>query len=99
VEDFIENLKIEKVFNKMVWVDTTRKTINEHVEQVTFQASAVLEIAGGESLLQYGGECGFDKTDGDPERDGTEIAKLRRKKISDWCEVNGLTVKPGLVDM
>jgi hypothetical protein len=99
VEDFLENLKVGEVFKKTVWVDTTRKKESESVESVVFQASAVLEVEGGEALLQYGEECGLDYTDGSAETEGTEKANENRGKILDWCATQGLTVKPGIVDM
>jgi hypothetical protein len=54
---------------------------------------------GGEYLLQMGVECGMDYRDSTNELSGTEEAYRQRKLIEDFCKNNGLTVRPGVVQV
>lgn len=100
IEAFIANLKMGDIFEHTVWVDQTKREINEQKYVVNLQASAVLVFpSGGESLLQYGEDCGADLLDGDPDRSGSEIADVKRKKLVEYCDDVGLKVRSGLVDV
>jgi len=98
VEAFVENLRIGTLVEKTVWIDVSSKQAAEHKIAWNLQASAVVRLAdGGEFLLQYGEDCGYDYTDGEPELEGTQAVKHRRGYLVEQCEDMGLTVRPGLV--
>ena len=98
VEAFVENLRLGEVFEHVVWIDVTRREINELKFVVNLQASAVLDLQGGQALLQYGEDCGMDLLDGDPELEGTEAAAVKRRRLVGHCDDAGLKVRPGSVD-
>jgi len=98
IEAFVENLRIGTPVEKTVWVDITAREVNEHKMVMNLQASAVVQLPdGGEFLLQYGEDCGYDFTDGEPEMEGTKAAKHRRGYLIEQCEDMGLMVRPGIV--
>ena len=98
---FLANLEGSEVFNKEVFVDSTMNPVNEDgsVFDVTIHASAVLIYPeGGEALLLCGEDCGRDRRTADGDRVGTEILNGWRDQIQDYCNRNGLVVKPGILD-
>ncbi len=108
--EFVENLIAamqsgESVLRKTVHVDTTRQPLGGSKREsmafdVVFQASAVLELPdGGEYILEAGEDCGRDLLDGEEELNGTERAAELRGLVRGCCEANGLSVRPGLIDM
>lgn len=99
VPSFIENLKLGKVVEGVVWIDQTKREVKPCIMIVNLQASAILEVETGQILVQYGEDCGQDFLDGETELKGSEGAKARRDRLIEWCEEHQLRVKPGLVDM
>ena len=98
IEAFIENLHLGEPVEKTVWVDATNREVSEHKILHNLQATAVVRMAdGGEFLLQYGEDVGWDHTDGEKELEGTEAMSHRRGYLKQCCEDMGLTVRPGLV--
>jgi hypothetical protein len=98
VEAFVENLRLGEVFEKSVWLDETGHVVSEHKILCNLQASAVVRLRdGGEFLLQYGEDVGYDYTDGEAQREGSEAAMHRKGYLRERCEDMGLTVRPGIV--
>ncbi len=98
IEAFVENLRLGEVFEKSVWLDETSREVSEHKMLCNLQASAVVRLKdGGEFLLQYGEDMGYDFTDGEPQREGSEAAKHRSGFLRERCEDMGLVVRPGIV--
>jgi len=99
VEDFVENMKKETVFKGRVWVDVVKKRASEGKHLVFFQASCILDMGDeGQSLLQYGEDCGVDFEDSEPEMEGSETAKRRRMFLSAACSSLEVSIMPGTVD-
>jgi len=101
IEAFVENLRLGKPVENVVWVDETRREVGEHKILHNLQASAVVRLRDdeGEFLLQYGEDVGFDFTDGEPEMEGTKAVNHRKGYLKQCCEDMGLVVRPGFVTM
>ncbi len=101
VQGFIENLKkcdCSRIFEKTVWVDITKAFLSEVVDQVTFQASAVIQTEdGGEFVVRLGIECGKNYMDSSNEMIGQEQAEKLRDELCEFCEGHGLVVLPGII--
>jgi len=98
IEAFIDNLRMGEVFEKSVWVDENTREISEHKVLCNIQASAVVSAkGGGEFLVQYGEDVGFDFTDGEPQREGSEAVAHRKGYLKECCEDMGLVVRPGIL--
>jgi len=98
IEAFVENLRLGEVFEKSVWLDETNRIVSEHKVLYNLQASAVVRLNdGGEFLLQYGEDVGYDFTDGEPQRDGSEAVRHRKGFLTERCKDMGLVVRPGIV--
>lgn len=99
IEAFIENLRVgQEVVEKTVWVDEFRERLSDHKFRCNIQASAVMGLSGGgEFLLQYGEDVGFDFTDGEKEMEGTAVLGHRKGYLKERCEELGLVVRPGMV--
>ena len=105
VADFIKNLEGHKVYNDAVFVDLSKQPLNGNGPRdatswlIILHATAILDFTdGGQALLELGKECGIDReTEGEIE--GTREWNLCEEDIIDFCDSNGLTVKPGVIDM
>jgi len=101
VEDFVENLEvyhIDRIVEKTIWMDQTRRRISEVKFIVNLQAMCVVDIQDGQFLLQYGEDCGADYEDSELELKGTDSANEKRDRLEEWCKLRGLMTKPGVVD-
>lgn len=106
LDEFIENLAREpsdKVFRGVVYVSRSRRPVDGNKQNavkfaVVFQASAVINVDGGQYLLQMGEECGEDYEDATQEFAGSDQAAELKKRLGDWCDATGLVVGPGIVD-
>ena len=101
---FTKNIEIagpDHVFEKAVWTDVTRASVNEAVDDVMLQASAVIASEnGGEYLLQLGIDCGreyADATETEKRHTGKANAERQKKELSVFCELHGLMVRPGII--
>jgi hypothetical protein len=113
LEDFIEDLKNQTeavggpvcVIQKTVRVSISRNPVDGNARNavkfdVTFQASAVIELeGGGEYLLQMGVSCGTDYEDATQEKKGTKKAEEMKKELGDFCDSSGLIVGPGTIEV
>ena len=102
VQGFIENLKkydSSRIFEKTVWVDITKASLSEVVDQVTFQATAIIQTEdGGEFVVKVGIDCGRDYADNSGVGlVGTEIAEKLCGELETFCEEHGLVVLPGII--
>ena len=99
IEAFVDNLRLGEVFENSVWLDETSREISEHKFLCNLQASAVVRVKdGGEFLLLYGEDVGYDFTDGEPQqKEGSEAARHRKGLLAERCEDMGLVVRPGIL--
>lgn len=98
---FLENLGGKEVFQKEVFVDSSRTSVNEDgsVADVTIHASAILVYSeGGQALLLCGEYCGRDRHTGDGGLEGTAARTRKKTSIVTYCHRNDLAVKPGILD-
>ena len=106
VDEFLENLRGEPadaVLQKVVRVSIVHRPApggkDDPRVPVVFQASAVIEIPEqGQYLLELGENCGADYLDASQDKTGTLAAEGVKKKIQAYCELNGLEVRPGIID-
>ena len=104
IGDFLANMEQQTVYGKTVYVDRTVEPLNGTKKDATswdvvLHATAVLDYEdGGQALLECGIDCGIDR-DSDGETEGTDYLNGLKDAIVDFCNSNGLTVKPGVVDM
>ena len=95
---FLDNLVGQNIFQKCVWFDLIRQSVNEAKTSVGLQASAILEYEeGGEALVQYGEDCGFDYNDGEAEKDGSKKAEENMRMLRDFCEHRQYDLRPGMI--
>ena len=111
VDDFLVNVMEEgpdNVSQKVIHVSYIKKPIDASSGTnfvvklgILLQASAVMNTKDGEGqyLLEMGQHCGFDYVDKTQEFKGTEKATKLKKQIEDFCNQNGLTTRPGVIDM
>ena len=98
VEAFVENLRLGEAVEKTVWLDETHREISEHKILCNLQVSAIVRLVdGGEFLLQYGEDVGYDFTDGEPQKEGSDAMGHRKGYLKECCEDIGLVVRPGIV--
>jgi len=98
VRAFVENLHMGEPVEKAVWIDESRREISEHKVLCSLQASAVVQMkVGGEFLLSYGEDLGFDFSDGKSRKEGSVKMKSRRDYLEECCNDMGLMVRPGIV--
>ncbi len=100
IEGFLDNLKepgTKDIFERTVWISITRNPTTEAVDQVMFQASAVIRAENeSEYLLQLGIDCGKDYCD-NPDKQGSRKAEKLRDELRTFCEGHGLVVLPGII--
>ncbi len=113
IDDFLYNIKKEgkdNVYRKVIYVSYVKRPLDKNKEcvrwEILLQASTVIHVSSitgikdeGEYLLEVGIECGIDYADASKELKGTERATKLKKQIQDFCHANGLTTRPGVIDM
>jgi hypothetical protein len=107
VEDFLENLKDRNIYQKIVYVNRTLipvegsiNTRNATSLEANFQVSSLIELDdGGLALVICEEECGMDRRTADGGSDGSDRMRELFFIISNYCDANGLVVKPGILDM
>ena len=105
LDDFITNLRVEgpdAVFKHNVYVCTTKSPAGSDgrssvVFDITMHASAIIEIADGQYLLEFAEACGRDINDATQRQDGTNKAATMRKKLSEFCDDFGFSIRPGII--
>lgn len=108
VEEFLEDLghDIDQVLQKCVRVSVSKRPIDniDRRRAVTFdvviQASAVVDMGpDGQYLLEVGEDCGRDFTDATGEYAGSDRAAELKDRIRQFCDIHGLTVRPGVIEV
>ena len=105
IDDFLENVRDQQVFNKTIFVNRTKRSLTEesprtsHCVEIILQLSAIVVYPEGEVLVESGESCGEDCFTGDGKIEGTPVCEKRMKRLDRFCEQAGLTVKPGILDM
>ncbi len=106
VADFLVVLEGEKVYQKTIYVNKTKRPLNGNTPrdatsfEVVFQASAVIDYSdGGQALVECGEICGIDRESDGGEWDGSEAEASLRDSIQKFCKEQNLTMKPGILDM
>lgn len=98
VRDFLDNLAGEDVFLRRVHVDVTQIAVKDHIHEIVFQASAVLNLGDqGQALVACGEKCGRDVATADGAMEGTRRAKELREMLEMKCVEQGLEVRPGIL--
>lgn len=102
--DFLKNIESGKVFRNTVYMNRTRDPVNGPKNLATsfdvyFQASAVLDFGeDGLAFLECGELCGIDRETADGNMEGTERQKDLTRELELFCEGNGLSLLPGVID-
>ena len=105
VKDFITNLRAgREIFEDTIWVSIVRSPIdgtNHDAAKfdVVIQASAVVQQAETEYLVDFGEQCGRDYEDATQEKAGTERAHATLELINQYAAERGLRVLPGVLDI
>lgn len=99
VDDFILNLKSASVRNGVVYVNRIAEPLNGSKKDATsfdvvFQASAVINE---EDIIDCGEYCGVDRYAADGDAEGTSRLELLYDLLCQFCQDNGLTVRPGVI--
>jgi hypothetical protein len=108
VDELLEDLKHEApghVFQRVVRMSMMVKPVNgtkrDAVKfQVSLHVSAVVQQDNGdEYIAEVSEDCGCDYHDATQDYAGTEMACDLKQKVKDFCDGNGLTVRPGIIEM
>jgi len=104
--DFLENIRGQRVFNKTIFVNRSRRSLTDdpprtsHSVEIILQLSAVITYPDGAvALVESGESCGEDCFTVDGKIEGTPVCETRMKRLDRFCEQEDLTVKPGILDM
>jgi len=104
LDDFLENLRGESVYNATVYVDKTEHPLNGTSPQacsswdVYFQASALVTRDEDAALVECGVYCGIYSTTRDGTTEGRDRAAQLRTLLREYCDASGLRLRPGLMD-
>ena len=104
LEDFMENIQDAAVYQGYVYVNRSRMSLNGDARNATsfevfFQASAVVNFGdGGQALVESGQSCGVDRLTGDGGAEGSDVGQNLYRQLVEFCEEQGLVVKPGMLD-
>jgi len=104
LQDFMENLKGATVYQGRVYVNRSRMPVGDNARsstsfEVFFQASAVINFGdGGQALVESGQSCGIDRLTGDGGTEGSNIGQSLYRSLCEFCEEQGLSIMPGLLD-
>ena len=100
VDQFVENLKGNKIWNNIIYYDRSSVEETEVVSKVYYQLSCVIELDGGQALLECGIDCRNDINSSDGHSDGTERQKQLHQRMIDFVEDDStLKFLPGILDM
>lgn len=106
LDDFIANLRMEPpsaVLQQAVRASVSSRPLDGDKQKavkfnVVFQASAVVNLDdGGQYLLDYGEDCGIDYRDSSQEFVGTQRANELKIKLTEFCDDQGLKIRPGVI--
>lgn len=108
LDEFFECLDAEqKVFQDTIRVGVGRRATDPTSKtparfDVILQSAALVEVTTpteySEYLLQIGLLCGKDYEDSQPQRDGSEIAAMNKRRIVEYAAKRGWRVLPGLIE-
>lgn len=101
VDEFIEDLEAHsEVYEKVIRISITKSEVKELIDEVLFQASAVV-LANEEEksyyLLQAVIDCGYDRGDA-TDNEGSYRAERSKDRVTKYAEKRGWKVLPGLPD-
>ena len=106
IDDFIENIRGEKLYLKQIFIERTSRPLNGTSKrdatsfEIYFSASAIIEYAdGGQALLTAGVDCGIDRTTQDGDKAGTRMQDVIHAQLVEHCRNNDLKLKPGALDI
>lgn len=106
LDDFIENIHDQNIYNDTVFISKSRHSLNPGLSvrestslRIILQLSAVLEfVDGGQALLECGIDCGVDRLTADGNTEGSDTMKLLCDRIKSYCDERELRIRPGLLD-
>jgi len=102
VQEFIDNVRNNEIFEATVWASISSNFMDKDDVKalVYFQASAIIVYPeAGQALVELGVECGTDYNDVTNDHGGTKKAETLRQELKDYCDSNGLTMKPGTLNL
>ena len=100
VDQFVENLKGNKIWNNIIYYDRSSVEESEVSKKKYYQLSCVIELDGGQALLECGIYCGLNIYAKDGHLDGTERQKQLHQRMIDFVEDDSsLKFLPGILDM
>ena len=105
VEDFIANLRAgAEIFENTIWACVVRSPLDGTKRdaakfEVVIQASAVVQQAETEYLVDFGEQCGRDYEDASQDKAGTARAHEILELIHQYAKERGLRVLPGVLDI
>ena len=74
--------------------NSVRDLINLQASAIVFQPTGDLE---SQYLMEVGVYCGIDYNDSTQEKGGSEQAEKYKLMIREFCDDNGLRVRPGVI--
>ncbi len=107
LDDFLANLEAEnsgKVYKDTIYVNKISSPLDNQDKRkavrflVVLRVSTIIDMGDGEYLLNMEEECGIDYNDASQEKEGTEVCDVKEKRLKEFCECNGLKIRPGVVD-
>ena len=104
IDEFLECLDAEeKIFQGVIRVCAGRRPLDPSAREQTrfdviIQASALVEVADAEYLLQVGLSCGKDYEDASQSREGSENVAAIRQRITEYAAGRQWRVLPGVIE-
>ena len=109
VEEFLENLNDENpqsFLRGTIQVSVSRNPLDGTKRDavkfsVNLQASVLVNMPEdeGQYLIEVGEDCGIDYQDASMDLAGSDVAAEKRAQIIEYCEANGLRVRPGMIEV
>jgi hypothetical protein len=106
IADFVKTLEIinernsgESILNRVIWENRVDMEDSPHRTEVLYQLSAIVVCSsdGGQYLLEVGENCGFDRTDGEPDLEGSKRHGELAQQVEEACSRFGYRRRPGIV--
>jgi len=100
IGDFLQNIGDGDPHRKTIHFNRSRKDMNSDgsSQEVYLQMSAVLRYEDTtEALVECGFNCGIDRGEDDVKA-GTKLQTELTQMMEEYCEANGLRLRPGVLD-
>lgn len=104
VDEFLESLQdVTDIFDNTIRVSVNRRSNSEHnlreapKVDILIQVACVVQIDGGEYLLETGEFCGVDYNDATQDFQGTKKADQLKSKIQILATAKKWRILPGMI--